>query len=100
MRFLLALCALALAAADLQVLPPAIELNGPESWHQLLAQAPGEDWTRRVIWTSSNPAVAKVDAAGLVTPWIAGIGMSGSSLAVVLNALRLRRRGATATSRE
>jgi Cu2+-exporting ATPase len=30
-------------------------------------------------------------AAGLVTPWMAGVGMAGSSLAVVLNALRLRR---------
>ena len=30
-------------------------------------------------------------AAGLVTPWMAGLGMAGSSLAVVLNALRLRR---------
>jgi Cu2+-exporting ATPase len=32
-------------------------------------------------------------AAGLVTPWMAGLGMAGSSLAVVLNALRLRRAG-------
>ncbi len=29
-------------------------------------------------------------AAGLVAPWMAGLGMAGSSLAVVLNALRLR----------
>jgi Cu2+-exporting ATPase len=29
--------------------------------------------------------------AGLITPWMAGIGMAGSSLLVVLNALRLQR---------
>ena len=31
--------------------------------------------------------------AGLITPWMAGIGMSGSSLLVVLNSLRLQRLG-------
>lgn len=28
---------------------------------------------------------------GFITPWMAGIGMSGSSLLVVLNSLRLQR---------
>ena len=28
---------------------------------------------------------------GFVTPWMAGIGMSGSSLLVVLNSLRLQK---------
>ena len=40
-----------------------------------------------------NLAAIPAAAAGLVAPWMAGLGMAGSSLAVVLNALRLRRRG-------
>jgi Cu2+-exporting ATPase len=39
-----------------------------------------------------NLAAIPAAAAGLVTPWMAGLGMAGSSLAVVLNALRLRRK--------
>jgi Cu2+-exporting ATPase len=38
-----------------------------------------------------NLIAVPLAAIGWVTPWIAGVGMSGSSLLVVVNALRLRR---------
>ena len=60
------------AADSLSILPSAITLNGPEARHQLLAEAAiadhQEDWTRASKWTSSNPAVATVDATGFVQP--------------------------------
>ncbi len=47
---------------------------------------------QNLAWaTVYNLAAVPAAAAGFVTPWMAGIGMSGSSAAVVLNALRLRR---------
>ena len=38
-----------------------------------------------------NMAAIPLAAAGLVSPWLAGLGMAGSSLLVVVNALRLGR---------
>ena len=41
-----------------------------------------------------NLTAVPLAALGKVTPWMAGIGMSASSLVVILNSLRLRRRPA------
>ena len=54
--------------------------------------------TRRVIrqnllWAMAYNAVAvPLAAAGMVTPWVAALGMSLSSLLVLTNALRLLRK--------
>src|SRR5574343_201441 len=71
-----------LLGQNLRVLPAAIRLS----------QA-----TRRIIrenlwWAIIYNAVAlPVAMSGLLTPWLAGLGMSLSSLWVVLNSLRLQR---------
>jgi hypothetical protein len=66
------LLALPLAAQTLAVLPTSVTLTGPEASQQLIAEATlaahQEDWTRTAQWTSSNPAVATVDAKGIVRP--------------------------------
>ncbi len=58
-------------AADLRILPSAVTLTGPEARQQLLAEsldaATNADVTRKVTWTSSNPAIVKVEN-GIVTP--------------------------------
>ena len=59
-------------AADLSILPTAVELTGPESYQQLLAEASvdghQEDWTRAAQWKSSDPKIAAVDQTGMVRP--------------------------------
>lgn len=72
MRYLWLFSAVCVAAPQLAVLPGALTLGTAESRHQLLAEfADGgtqADWTRAAKWTSSNPSVAAVSPAGLVTP--------------------------------
>ncbi|MBS1198737.1 MAG: ATPase, type:Copper-translocating P-type ATPase:Heavy metal translocating P-type ATPase [Proteobacteria bacterium] len=50
---------------------------------------------RQNLWWSFayNFVALPLAIAGYVTPWLAGIGMSASSLLVVLNSLRIQRRG-------
>jgi len=48
---------------------------------------------QNLIWSFVyNVTAIPLAMTGLVTPWMAGIGMSASSLLVVLNALRLQRK--------
>ena len=68
----LSLSAFAAAQSTVTLLPPEAELRTPESRQQLIAEvASGEgnlDVTKQTTFTSSNPAVAKVDASGVVSP--------------------------------
>jgi Cu2+-exporting ATPase len=81
--------ALAQGAADMML------LSG-----RLLDLAEGLRHARRTLrivrqnlgWALAYNAIAiPLAVAGYVTPWLAGIGMAGSSMLVVLNALRLTR---------
>jgi hypothetical protein len=69
---LLFLCSVPLLAQKLVVLPPSVDLFGPEAKQQMVAEATvsehQEDWTRVAEWSSSDPKIAKVDEHGLVRP--------------------------------
>ena len=64
--------AAAACAADLSLLPREVDLDGPESFQQLLVEASldghQEDWTRAAKWKSSDTGVATVDQSGMVRP--------------------------------
>jgi len=59
-------------AQTLKLLPPTIELTGPEARQQLIAEATvgehQEDWTRTAEYSSSDPKVATVDKDGIIHP--------------------------------
>ncbi|MEX2261123.1 MAG: DUF1549 domain-containing protein [Bryobacteraceae bacterium] len=86
-----------IAAPALKILPESVELNGPEARHQLLAEALSdgrqEDWTRQVKWSSSNPKVAEVDAAGLVTPKSDGLAVIQASSNGAVASVNVRVKG-------
>ena len=84
------------SAADLtQLKADAVLLNGQLT--QLVEALKTAQRTRRIIrqnmtWALGyNLCALPLAAAGLVPPWLAAIGMSISSLVVVLNAMRLGR---------
>ena len=68
----LAFSAVAAAQSTVTLLPPEAELRTPESRQQLIVEAASlegnQDVTKQTAFTSSNPAVAKVDASGVVSP--------------------------------
>src|SRR5689334_9436058 len=72
MKSFLFLIPITLSAANLTISPPAVELTNAESRQQLTAEATAgnyqEDHTRLAKWTSSNPSIVAVDAAGMLKP--------------------------------
>ncbi len=81
--------ALTLATADLILIGDSLEAL-PEAF--ALARRAARVMRQNLTWAAAYNLVSMpLAAAGLVPPWAAAIGMSSSSVLVVLNALRLMR---------
>jgi len=81
--------ALAQRAADLVLAAPSL-LRVPAAI--ALARRARAVIRQNLAWAIAyNLLALPLAAAGLVTPWLAAVGMTLSSLAVTLNALRLAR---------
>jgi Cu2+-exporting ATPase len=86
--------ALAVAAADLILVAerPSTIMSVIDVAHRTVTIA-----RQNLIWSATyNFCALPLAAVGLISPWIAALGMSASSLFVLLNALRLLPRAATA----
>lgn len=82
---------LARAQADLALLSEHLAPLG-QAWR--VAQRCLHVIRQNLAWAIAyNLAALPLAMAGWITPWMAGIGMSGSSLLVVLNSLRLQNAG-------
>lgn len=72
MKSALFLLAMPAFSQSLAILPPSVDLAGPEARQQLLAEASlsghQEDWTRETQWSSSDEKVVAVDEHGLIRP--------------------------------
>ena len=78
-----------LTTEDLTVLPAAIQLS--RRMRRIVRQ--------NLIWSASyNFGSLPLAALGLIPPWVAALGMSLSSVFVVLNATRLLPRAASASN--
>jgi Cu2+-exporting ATPase len=83
--------ALAQASADLILVSPSLTTLADGL---CLARSTLKVVRQNLLWAAAyNLLAIPVAAAGLIPPWLAAIGMSASSLAVVLNSARLRRAG-------
>lgn len=59
-------------AQKIAILPPSVELTGPEARQQLAVEATvdgyQEDWTKGTEWSSSDSKIVTVDGNGLIRP--------------------------------